>query len=159
MPAEGQTILWSRQCAVGHPSRPRCDKMTRKGASMENLHAIESSIAGDLVTSDVGIMHLSTLADQFNGRAAGSSDEAGAASYIVRSALSYTGAPPVTRAFRYQGWQRGKEQLDVISPVKRQLPGVALPGAPSATVEAPLVSIGSGEPEDIDAAGSLEGRI
>jgi aminopeptidase YwaD len=127
---------------------------------MENTHMLESALAGDLLTSDAGMTHLITLADQFGGRAAGSSDEAEAGAYIVETLLSLAGSPPLVRQFRYTGWQRGDAELAVVMPVERTLPSIALPGSPAADLEAGLMSIGSGEQEEVDAlAGDIPGKI
>lgn len=127
---------------------------------MENAHVLESALAGDLLTSEAGMTHLVTLADQFGGRAAGSSDEAAAGAYIAEALLSLAGSPPLVRQFRYTGWQRGEAQLTVIGPVEQPVPSVALPGSPSASLEAELISIGSGEAEEVDAIGAaIEGKI
>ena len=120
---------------------------------------LEAALAGDLLTSDSGMAHLTTLADQFGGRAAGSSDEAAAGAYLADTLLNLAGAPLV-RQFRYMGWQRGEEQLAVISPVERRLPAVSLPGSPSADLEAELIAIGSGEQEEVEAvAAHIRGKI
>lgn len=127
---------------------------------MENPHIVESALAGDLLTSDAGMSHLTTLTDRFGGRAAGSPDEANACAYLADWLLRTTGAPPLVRPFRYAGWRRGEERLRLVAPVERDLPAVALPGSPSVTLEADLISIGSGEPEDLEGLGeALRGKV
>ncbi|HEY8744796.1 MAG TPA: M28 family peptidase, partial [Chloroflexota bacterium] len=126
---------------------------------MENVHVLEAAVAGDLLTSDAAMTQLTTLSDQFGGRAAGSSDEASAGAYLADTLLNLAGAPLV-RQFRYTGWQRGEEQLAVIAPVERRFPAVSLPGSPSADLEAELIAIGSGEDEEVAAvAGDIRGKI
>lgn len=126
---------------------------------MENAHVLEAALAGDLLTSDAGMTQLSVLADQFGGRAAGSPDEAAAGAYLTDALLGLVGAPLV-RQFRYTGWQRGEEQLSVMSPVERRLAAVSLPGCPATDLEAELVSIGSGEEEDVEAVtAEVRGKI
>lgn len=126
---------------------------------MENAHVLESAIAGDLLTSEAGMTYLTMLADQFGGRSAGSPDEAAASAYVTEVLLGLVGAPLV-RQFRYAGWQRGEEQLDVIAPVERRLAALSLPGCPDADLEAELVAVGSGEPEEMEAvAADVRGKI
>lgn len=131
-----------------------------QGESMENSHLLETALAGDLLTSEGGMRHLAVLADRFNGRAAGSPDEAAAATYLTETLLALLGSPPLVRPFHYQGWRRGEERLRLLAPTERDLPAIALPGGPSAELEAELVSIGSGEPEDLAAIKEdLRGKI
>jgi len=127
---------------------------------MESPHELEAALAGDLLTSDVAMTHLTALADRFQGRAAGSPDEAAAATYLVETLLSLLGTAPVAQPFRYQGWQRGQGHLSVVSPLARALPSVSLPGSPSRELEAEMVSVGSGEEEDVRSAeAAVRGRI
>lgn len=127
---------------------------------MDNVHVLEAALAGDLLTSDAAMLRLTTLADQFGGRAAGTSDEAGACAYIAETLLGFAGTPPLVRPFRYEGWQRGEEQVTLVAPLERTLPAVSLPGSPSLDLEADLVSIGSGEEEAVEAVGAaLQGKI
>ena len=126
---------------------------------MENAHVLEAALAGDLLTSDAGMTQLTTLADQFGGRAAGSAEEAAAAAYLAEALLGLVGAPLV-RQFRYTGWQRGEERLAVVSPLEHNLPALSLPGCPVSDLEAELVAVGSGEPEDFAPIGSdIRGTI
>ena len=127
---------------------------------MDDPHTMEAALAGDLLTSEGGMALLTTLADRFGGRAAGSPDEAAAAAYLTRALLDITGAPPLVRRFRYQGWRRGEDMLALVAPLDRDLPAISLPGCPSAELEAELVSIGAGEEADLAAIGAaLAGKV
>jgi Zn-dependent M28 family amino/carboxypeptidase len=85
-------------------------------------------------------------------RFAGHPGEREAAS-LVADALRDAGARAVTTdPFDLQVWTRGETDLAVTGPVERSFEGIALPYSPPGDVSAPLVDVGHGTPEEIDAA-------
>ncbi|NKE35968.1 M28 family peptidase [Natronococcus sp. JC468] len=113
-----------------------------------------SAWIGDLFTSDVGWTHLEDLVDISN-RMAGSPGEREAAE-LTRDALEAAGAENARLVpFEIQGWTRGGSSIAAGETVQDC---IALPRSPADSVEAPLVDLGYGLPEDFEAA-DLEGKI
>ncbi|RKD95461.1 M28 family peptidase [Halopiger aswanensis] len=111
---------------------------------------------GDVFTSDVGWDHLEDLVDIGN-RMAGSDGERRAAER-TRDALAEAGARNARLdPFGIQGWTRGSSAIRANGDA---VGGncIALPRSPADRVEAPLVDLGYGLPEDFEER-ELEGRI
>ncbi|MFU8866841.1 M28 family peptidase [Natronococcus sp.] len=109
---------------------------------------------GSLFTSDVGWNHLEDLVDIGN-RMAGSAGEREAAE-LTRDALEDAGAESARlESFEIQGWSR--EESSIVAGETSQ-DCIALPRSPADSVEAPLVDLGYGLPEDFEDA-ALEGKI
>jgi Zn-dependent M28 family amino/carboxypeptidase len=100
---------------------------------------------------------LSDLAELGN-RMAGHPGEAAAAERVA-AAFDNAGLRGVTtQSFDIQRWDRGEARLEVRSPVERSFPASALPYSPAGTVDAELVDVGHGTPEEIEAA-DVDGKI
>ena len=100
---------------------------------------------------------LTTLAELGN-RLGGHPGEAAAAAHVAE-ALEGAGVRDVTTArFPVQRWDRGEARLATVEPVERGFRALALPYSPPGEVEAPLVDVGHGTPEEIEAA-DLEGAV
>ncbi|AGB36863.1 M28 family peptidase [Natronococcus occultus] len=113
-----------------------------------------STWIGDLFTSDVGWTHLEDLVDIGN-RMAGSPGEREAAE-LTRDVLADIGARNARlETFEIQGWTRGESS---IAAGETSQDCIALPRSPADAVEAPLVDLGYGLPEDFEDA-DLEGTI
>ena len=111
---------------------------------------------GDVFTSDVGWTHLENLVD-IGDRMAGSDGEREGAE-LTRDALAEAGARNARLdTFEIQGWTRGSSSIRANGD---DVGGncIALPRSPSDSVDAPLVDLGYGLPEDFEAA-DLEGAI
>ena len=101
---------------------------------------------GDVFTSTVGWNHLEDLVDIGN-RMAGSDGEQNAAK-LTRDALSEAGARNARlEPFDIQGWVRGESTV-VAGGIERD--SIALPRSPAGTVDAELLDIGYGLPEDFE---------
>ncbi|WP_246999786.1 M28 family peptidase [Halosolutus gelatinilyticus] len=109
---------------------------------------------GDVFTSDVGWTHLERLVD-IGDRMAGSDGEREAAE-LTRDALADAGARNARlETFDVQGWTRGESAIET---AEESLRCIALPRSPSDRVEAELVDLGYGLPEDFDDA-DVDGAI
>ncbi|MFC7215055.1 M28 family peptidase [Saliphagus sp. GCM10025334] len=103
---------------------------------------------------------LLTELTQLESRMGGSPGERAAAD-LVAEAFERVGVTNVgLESFPIQYWERGETTFVVTEPVEREFEALALPYAPAADLEAPLVDVGYGTPEEIDAAGeAVEGAI
>ncbi len=109
---------------------------------------------GDVFTSTAGWDHLTDLVDVGN-RMAGSDGERRAAE-LTRDALADAGARDAhVDEFDIQGWTRGDSRI-VAGDTGQDC--IALPRSPAGSVEAELVDLGYGLPEDFEAA-ELEGKV
>ncbi|WP_312909088.1 M28 family metallopeptidase [Natronosalvus caseinilyticus] len=110
--------------------------------------------------SDDQPWELLTALTQLENRMGGSPGERAAAD-LVAEAFERVGVANVgLESFPIQYWERGETTFVVTDPVEREFEALALPYAPAADLEAPLVDVGYGTPEEIDAAGkAVEGAI
>ena len=109
---------------------------------------------GDSFTSDVGWDHLETLVDIGN-RMAGSPGEREALEE-TRDALAAVGARNARiDPFDIQGWERGDSALYAGETTQDC---IALPRSPAQTVEADLVDVGHGLPEEFEET-DVEGKV
>ena len=111
---------------------------------------------GDVFTSDVGWTHVENLVDIGDRMAGGDGEREGAE--LTRDALAEAGARDARlETFDVQGWTRDSSSIRADGD---DVGGncIALPRSPSDRVEAPLVDLGYGLPEDFETA-DLEGAI
>jgi Zn-dependent M28 family amino/carboxypeptidase len=113
-----------------------------------------STWIGELFTSDVGWNHLERLVD-IGDRMAGSDGEREAAE-LTRDALAEVGARNARlESFDIQGWTRAES---AITAGETEQDCIALPRSPADSVEAPLVDLGYGLPEEFEDA-DLAGKV
>jgi len=92
------------------------------------------------------------------GRMGGSEAEAEAAD-LVGAALRDAGVRNVRlEPFGMNCWERGRTELELTAPDERSFRALALPYSPAGDVEADLVDVGYGTPEEIEAA-DVEGKV
>jgi Zn-dependent M28 family amino/carboxypeptidase len=85
-------------------------------------------------------------------RMAGSEGERRTAD-LLADRLAAAGARAVRREpFSMPVWTRGETDLTVLAPDERPFEAIALPYSPAGTVTGPLVDVGYGTPEEVDAA-------
>ncbi|OGG57281.1 MAG: hypothetical protein A3F84_02160 [Candidatus Handelsmanbacteria bacterium RIFCSPLOWO2_12_FULL_64_10] len=129
--------------------------------SAENPYLdLDRRMLGDIYTSSEPMDNLTVLCDDFGSRFGGTQGERQAALFL-RDRLREYGLPQVRlEPYRYASWSRGKAHLEVLQPVRMEIPCIALPYCPSAAVEAELTFVGDGAPDDFERAGaSLRGRF
>ncbi|WP_306057324.1 M28 family metallopeptidase [Natronococcus wangiae] len=113
-----------------------------------------STWIGELFTSNVGWNHLERLVD-IGDRMAGSDGEREAAA-VTRDALEDAGARNARlESFEIQGWARGDSSI-LVGETGQDC--IALPRSPADRVEAPLIDLGYGLPEDFEET-DVEGAI
>ena len=109
---------------------------------------------GETFRSDAGWNHLETLVDIGNRMAGTAGERRGAEA--TREAFANAGARDARLdEFDLQGWERGSSA--VVAP-DEELDCIALPRSPTDTVDAELVDLGYGVPEDFEGV-DIEGKI
>lgn len=115
---------------------------------------------GDIHTSSEAMDNLTVLCDDFGSRFGGTAGERQAADFFRDRFREYGLTKPRKEPYRYASWRRGTTTLEVVSPIEKSIPCIALPYCPSGTLEAELAFVGNGMPADFEAAGrKLRGKI
>ncbi len=131
----------------------------RRETGEERVLALDKALLGEIWTSEAAYTNLAALCDTYGHRFAGSPGERGAALFLQEKLRLYGLERVDVEPFRYVGWVRGSETLDVVHPVQRRFRALALPYCPPATLEADLRWAGDGEAEDFARAGAAEGAL
>ena len=130
--------------------------MTRNGDSnteIDEPHANGLDRAIGRAWYDEHAMELLTDLAELENRMGGSPGERRAAE-LVATAFEDAGLAEVrTEEFPMRYWERGSTEFAVTEPAERSFEAIALPYSPPGDVEAPLVDVGYGTPEEIDEAG------
>ena len=93
------------------------------------------------------------------GNRMGGSEGERRAAALVADTFAEAGVEDVrTESFPMKRWTRGETELELLEPDAREFEAIALPYSPSGTVEADLVDVGYGTPEEIDAV-DIEGKV
>lgn len=92
--------------------------------------------------------NMKALTDEVGHRFAGSEGEKQAADFIAEKFREYGLSDVKEEEFQFQGWERGETKLTVSSPLEKELPAIALPYSPAASLERQLVDLGDGLEED-----------
>jgi len=113
---------------------------------------IDARIIGEIYTSDETMKNLRMLCDELGHRFAGSRSERKAAEFLVDRLNEYGLSKTHIETFSFPGWKRGgSPKLNVIAPMKKSIPCIALPNSPATSargVEGELLNLGDGSPED-----------
>jgi len=128
---------------------------------MTNPHlSLDQKIVGDIYTSPEAMDNLSRLCDDFGSRFGGTEGEHLAADFIQSKFEEY-GLKNVHREeIEYLGWARGKATLEIISPIRKNIPCISLPHSPPVDMEAVIIDMEDGAPTDFDArAEEIKGAI
>jgi Zn-dependent M28 family amino/carboxypeptidase len=121
---------------------------------------IDRQMLGDIHTSSETMDNLTILCDDFGSRFGGTVGERQAADFFRDKFKEYGLKKSRKEPYRYASWRRGETTLEIVSPIQKEIPCIALPYCPSGTLEAELVSVGDGAPRDFESAGrKLKGKI
>lgn len=124
------------------------------------LQAVDRALIADVYLSDEPWKNLVTLCEEFGSRFGGTEGERGARDFIRSRFEAYGMDRVAVEEFPYNGWVRGTARLEVLAPRPMEIPCIALPYCPPGTVEADLVYLGDGHPDDYAAhAERLRGSI
>jgi Iap family predicted aminopeptidase len=121
---------------------------------------IDQKMLGDIHTSSEAMDNLTVLCDDFGSRFGGTPGERAAADFFRDKFREYGLGKSKKESYRYASWKRGETVLQVIEPVQKEIPCIALPYCPSGSFEAELAWVGNGMPSDFEVAGRrLRGKI
>lgn len=122
---------------------------------------LDRDLIAQALTSDQAYQIVSQLCNEFGSRFAGTNEEQGAARYLSSLMEGYGLEDVHLQSFAYRGWKRGKSRLFLCQDgVKTELSAISLPYSPSGTVEAEVVDVGDGAPEDFsNCKERLPGRV
>ncbi len=123
------------------------------------LH-IDQQMAGDCYTSTEVMDNLITLCDDFGSRFAGTDGERLAADFIKEKLIAYGCQNVSLEPVDYLGWIRGQTTLRLTAPTEKTIPGISLPHSPPIDLEAEIIDLGDGSPDDFAKyAAEIPGKI
>ncbi len=126
----------------------------------KDLTAIDRDIIAEIWTSEEAYENLVYLCDECGSRFGGTEGERRAVDFMAAKLRQYGLENVRLEEVAYNSWTRGTAKLEVLSPVRTELPCIALPYCPSGTVEADLAFVGQGHPQDYeDKAEAIKGNI
>lgn len=114
---------------------------------------------GDIHTSREMMDNLEILCDDFGSRFGGTKGEKLAAQFFRDKFKAYGLSNVKMEPYKYAAWTRGETTLEITHPVQHEIPCIALPYCPSATIETELISVGDGAPDDFKSAKRLKGKL
>jgi Zn-dependent M28 family amino/carboxypeptidase len=118
---------------------------------MKNPHLpLDQQITGDIYTSAEAMENLSVLCDDFGSRFGGTEGERQAAEFIMAKFKEYGLSNIHLEPIEYLGWTRGEIVLEIIEPVRKTIPCISLPHSPPVEMEATIVDLGEGAPDDFE---------
>lgn len=121
---------------------------------------LDQKIVGDIYTSPETMDNMSKLCDEFGSRFGGTEGERLAAEFIQSKFEEYGLKNVHTEPIEYLGWTRGEASLEIVSPIQKSVPCITLPHSPSVNIEAPLIDMEDGAPDDFDSrADEIKGKI
>lgn len=107
--------------------------------------------------------NLSTLCDDYGNRFIGTESERRARDFLLQKFSDHGLENPRVEPFTYVGWSRGTCDVQMISPISRELAALSLvhaPSTPSGGVDAEVVDVGTGTEDDFrGVSNQLNGRI
>ena len=120
----------------------------------------DHQIAGDIYTSPETMNNLEILCDDFGSRFGGTEGERLAAEFFKTKMEEYGLSNIHLEPIAYTGWTRGEARLEIISPIKKTMPCISLPGSPPVDMEGTIIDMGDGAPADFDRrADEIKGKI
>ena len=117
---------------------------------------VERDIVGDIWQSGEMRENHYYMADEIGSRFAGTESEKIAQEYMVAKLKEYGYGNARAEPFKYFGWKRGPASLEVIEPYQREFPVIALAISPKGEVEAEVIDLGTGSPEEFEAIDPTE---
>ncbi len=124
------------------------------------LMTIDRQILGDIYTSIETMENLIILCDDFDSRFGGTEGERKAAEFFKTKMEAYGLSNVHLDPVQYTGWIRGTAELEIISPVQKTIPCIALPLSPPTDTEGMIIDMEDGAPQDFDKrADEIKGKI
>ena len=121
----------------------------------------EKELIGEIVQSNQIHGNMLIMADEIGSRFAGTPSERKAQRYMVKKLLEYGYRNARAESFTYNGWKRGPARLETLEPMRREFQAISLAMSPGGTVEAEVVDLGTGSPEEFQAVDpkDVKGKI
>jgi Zn-dependent M28 family amino/carboxypeptidase len=122
---------------------------------------IERGLIGDIWQSGEMRYNHYYMADELGSRFAGTESEKRAQEYMVAKLKEYGYENARAEPFKYFGWKRGPASLVVTEPYEREFPVISLAISPRGEVEAEVIDLGTGSPEEFEGVdpADVEGKI
>jgi Zn-dependent M28 family amino/carboxypeptidase len=117
----------------------------------DKLNKIEKELIGEIWQSKEINKNMLVLADEIGSRFPGTPSEKKAQKYLVDKLKEYGYENAQAVPFKYYGWKRGQVTLKMTEPVTRELEAISLAMSPGGTVEAEVIDLGTGSPEEFEA--------
>jgi aminopeptidase YwaD len=109
---------------------------------------LDRQIIGDIYTTTEIMDNLTILCDDFGSRFGGTPGEKLAADFMQAKLVEYGLSNAHLEPIEYIGWRRGAVKFEVIEPVQLEIPCITLPHSPACELEAELIDLGAGMPDD-----------
>ena len=121
----------------------------------------ERDLIGEIWQTSEIHKNMLVLADEIGSRFAGTPSEKQAQEYMVDKLKEYGYENARAVPFKYYGWRRGPATLKMTEPVRRGFDAISLAMSPGGTVEAEVINLGTGSPEEFEAVGpeDVKGKI
>jgi hypothetical protein len=122
---------------------------------------IEREIIGEIWQSGEMRENHYYMADELGSRFAGTESEKRAQEHIVAKLKEYGYENAHAEPFKYFGWKRGPVSLKVTEPYERDFPVISLAVSPGGEVEAEVIDLGTGSPDEFEAVdpADVKGKI
>ena len=122
----------------------------------KKLLGVERDIVGDIWQSGEMRENHYYMADEIGSRFAGTESEKRAQEYMVAKLKEYGYGNARAEPFKYFGWKRGPASLEVEEPYQREFPVISLAISPGGEIEAEVIDLGTGSPEEFEAIDPTE---
>lgn len=120
----------------------------------------DQQIIGDVYTSTELMDNLAILCDEFGSRFGGTPGEKQAAQFIQAKLEEYGLQNVHLEEVPYEGWRRGKVTFEILEPIQKRLPCITLPHSPPANLDAELIDLDEGAPDDFESrTDEIAGKI
>ena len=121
----------------------------------------EKALIGDVWQNNEIHENMLVMADEIGSRFAGTPSEKEAQRYMVEKLRGYGYGDARAEPFKYNGWRRGPVKLVMTAPAEREFTAISLAMSPGGEVEAEVIDLGTGSPEEFEAVDpkDVEGKI
>jgi Zn-dependent M28 family amino/carboxypeptidase len=122
---------------------------------------MEREIIGDIWQNNEILDNMLVMADELGSRFAGTESEKKAQQYLAQKFKDYGYSKVQAEAFSYFGWTRGPVSLEMLEPVNRKFPAIALALSPGGEVRGEVINVGTGSPQEFEVLNKadVEGKI
>lgn len=122
----------------------------------KSLREAERALIGDIWQNNEIYENMLVMADEIGSRFAGTPSEKEAQRYMVEKLKGYGYGDARAEPFKYNGWKRGPVKLEMTAPAEREFTAISLAMSPGGTVEAEVIDLGTGSPEEFEAVDPAE---